>query len=578
MERHLVLVLPSKNSNEFPYDYETADMMYGSMLEEDFSRLTFVDIEGGFATVGDLPEGIAELLEEKGKVDLIESARVVSIQGMDPLRKDWGSLIRSYFRPLLPSGSGEVEVTYQLGPGSALLTGMMVGLASSTESKIIVNSPFDEEGESRVNYLDFVKMGSQAYSVLFGGSKLGKAPSKDTAFQRNILVRLFEERTFFSTHSNPDGKWMSARDLSSWEGMPKSAQGIAASAEVLVNLGLVLKAGGEKEDFGTVAMTYSLTAEGIVAALETRRHHNSAFMGAYDPVTRNRDSTPSPVGLGGKRARGVILGFRIDEETSEVSQEDSEEQANRVLNSFDFVCPVVCHIGAESQSRFISLDPVKKWQKNIHETVVRQRKKGLHDSIFYSICGPDWSPKRHFSSVIDSMIGLPANVDWSTDITRLSSWDQVIFSIASNLLEIPLIYTARDRGKGARGGKAKAPDDTTISQVLLHVELPSHSTWRLVRDLSGKTIPDSMSKLPLILSSINAPSTDFVISMDDFNRITGLKDKERSRVASKLDVPRTFVTEAYDSGEGKVKIGWKLTESGVIASEFIKANRRIISE
>ncbi len=570
MERHLVLVLPSKNSKEFPYDYETAELMYGSILDGDFSRLTFIDIEGGFASVGGLPDGIVELLEEKGMSELIEGAEVVDIRGMDPLRKDWGSLMCSYFRPMLPSGSGDVEVSYHVGPGSALLTGMMTGLASSTESMIITTSPFDGEGASRAHELGFVKRGSEAYSVLFGGTELGKAPNRGSAFQRNILVRLFEEGAYGVTYSNPDGKWMSARDLSSGEGMPESAQGIGAAAEVLVNMGLVLQSGGETENFGRVAMTYSLTTEGIVAALEARRHHNSAFRNAYDLMTRDKDSTLPRRSSPSKRAKGAIVGFRVEEETSEVSQEDCEEQANRVLNSFDYVCPIVCHIGSGSRTRFISCDP-EKWQKNIRETVVKQRKKGLHDSIFYSICGPDWSPNMHFSSVVDALMGLPPNVDWSTDLTRLSAWDQVIFSIASNLLEIPLVYTARDRGKGARGGEAKAPDGAIIKQGLLHVELPNHRTWRLIRDLNDESsMADSMRKLPLILGSIKEPTTGFVISKEDFNRITGLEVKENSRVEAKLDVPRTFITIAYDSGRGKSKVGWKLTESGVIASEFIK--------
>ena len=570
MGRHLVLVLPSKNSNEFPYDYETAEMMYGSILEGEVSRLTFVDIEDGFSSFEDLPGGIEELLEEKEKAHLIGSSRVVSIEGMDPLRKDWGSLMNSYFRPLLPSGSGEVEVTYQLGPGSALLTGIMVGLASSTESNIIANSPFDEDGVSSARDIDFVKTGAGAYSELFGGVQLGKRPKKDSAFQRNILVRMLEEMAFEVTYSNPDGKWMTARELASGEGVPESAQGIGATAEVLVKLGLVRQSGGETGDFGRLAMTYSLTSPGIVAALETRRHHNYVFGGAYDPVTRNEVSTQSSRSSPSKRAKGVIVGFRIEEETSEVSKEESEEQANRVLNTFDYVCPVVCNIGSESRTRFISCDP-EEWQKNIHEVVVKQRKMGIHGSIFYSICGPNWNPDIHFSSVVEALMGLPSNVDWSTDLTRLSAWDQVIFCIASNLLGIPLVYTARDRGKGARGGEARAPD-VRISQELTQVELPSKHTWRLIRDLHDESsMAESMRKLPVILRSINKPTTDYVISKDDFNRITGMKDKENSRVEAKLDVPRTFVRIAYDTGGGKIKVGWKLTEDGVVASEFIQA-------
>ena len=571
MERHLVIVLPSKNSNEFPYDYETAEMTYGSILEGEFSRLTFVDIEGDFGSSGELPEGIKELLDENGIDGLIEGAQVVSIEGMDPLRKDWGSLMCSYFQPLLPSGSGDAEVSYQVGPGSALLTGMMVGLASSTGSKIFTNSPFNEDGDSIAIGLDFVKIGSEAYSYLFGGVELGKVPKRDSAFQRNILVRMLDEGALGKTYSNPVGKWMTAREIASGEGMPESAQGIGAPMGVLVKLGLVHQTGGETEDFGRVAMTYSLTPEGIVAALETRGHHNSAFGRTYDPVTRDPDEEKHTTSSHFKRAKGVIVGFRIEEEVSEVSQEDSEQHANRILNSFDYVSPVMCHISSESRTRFMEENP-RDMQKNLFETIVNQRGKGIHDKIFYSICGPDWDPRRHFSSVIESLMVLPPNVEWSVDLTRLSAWDQVVFSIASNLLEMPLIYSARDRGKGSRGGVSKAPDGVTIGKRLLHVKLPGPHTWRLIRDLNeASTIAGRMRELPTVLGSINKPTTDSVIFISDFNRITGLKDKENSRVSAKLDVPRTFVPGAYDSGGGKHKLGWALTESGVIASKFIRA-------
>ena len=69
---------------------------------------------------------------------------------------------------------------------------------------------------------------------------------------------------------------MSARDLATGEGMPESAQGVGNSVEKLVKSGLVIQAGGETSR-GRTAMKYALTPEGIVAALETAVHHESAF-------------------------------------------------------------------------------------------------------------------------------------------------------------------------------------------------------------------------------------------------------------------------------------------------------------
>ena len=80
-----------------------------------------------------------------------------------------------------------------------------------------------------------------------------------------------------------------------------------------------------------------------------------------------------------------------------------------------------------------------------------------------------------------------------------------------------------------------------------------------------------MSKLPIVLSSIPKPSTEYEITKEEFNSLTGSKDKQISRVEAKLDVPRTFVAVAHNSGGGNRKIVWQLTESGVVASEFLKA-------
>ena len=138
-------------------------------------------------------------------------------------------------------------------------------------------------------------------------------------------------------------------------------------------------------------------------------------------------------------------------------------------------------------------------------------------------------------------------------------------------MQIPLIYTARDRGKGERGSSAKAPEGAVISQGYLHMGLPSSQTWRLVRDLHDEpAIPERMRKLPAVLRSITKPSTDSVISREDFNRIASTNDKQNTRVRDKLDVPRTFENDVLDLG-GKIKIVWRLTESGVVACEFLRA-------
>ena len=564
----LILILPSINSEEFPSDFETAERTYGSLLDRDFSRITLIDNNSGFST-GDPPNGISELLRERGKEDLVSDMEVIGIANMDPLRKDWGRLICSYFQPLLKGVSEDSEASFLIGPGTAFLTGVMVGLASSNGSKMVVNSPLDEEGSRTCLDIDFAKRGQDAYHDLVGGAMIGATPNKTSSIQRNILVRLLEERAFNRTYSNPGGRWMSARDLATGEGMPESAQGVGNSVEKLVKSGLVIQAGGETSR-GRTAMKYALTPQGIVAALETAVHHESAFDGRYDPIDRKKGDTREARASTKKKARGVIAGFRVREEDEKVSEEDSEEQANRVLNNFEYMCPVVCHVGPSSQTRFSPVNP-KDYQKTIYKTVVEQRKKGLSPDIFYSICGPDWNPGLHFSSVVDALMGLPPNVDWSVDLTRMSSWDQVVFSIASNLMQIPLIYTARDRGKGERGSSAKAPEGAVISQDFLHTVLPSSQTWRLVRDLHDEpSIPERMRKLPAVLRSITKPSTDSVISREDFNRIASTNDKQNTRVRDKLDVPRTFENDVLDLG-GKIKIVWRLTESGVVASEFLRA-------
>ena len=96
-------------------------------------------------------------------------------------------------------------------------------------------------------------------------------------------------------------------------------------------------------------MKYALTPPGVVAALETVSPRDPAFDSKFDPMerkneVRSQSRPPTP-----KRAKGVIVGFRITEEDEKVSIEDSEKQANRILNNFEYVCPVICHIGPEAK-------------------------------------------------------------------------------------------------------------------------------------------------------------------------------------------------------------------------------------
>ena len=75
--------------------------------------------------------------------------------------------------------------------------------------------------------------------------------------------------------------------------------------------------------------------------------------------------------------------------------------------------------------------------------------------------------------------------------------------------------------------------------------------------MMSPVIPERMSKLPIVLRSIPKPSTEYVISKEDFNSLTGSKDKQISRVEAKLDVPRTFEHVAHNSGGGNRKIVWR---------------------
>ena len=74
--------------------------MYGSLLERSFTRLTLIDIEG-VSPPGEFQKEMEDLLKEVGMEDLYNNCEVVDIQSMDPLMKDWGTLICSYFQPML---------------------------------------------------------------------------------------------------------------------------------------------------------------------------------------------------------------------------------------------------------------------------------------------------------------------------------------------------------------------------------------------------------------------------------------------------------------------------------------------
>ena len=105
--------------------------------------------------------------------DLYNNCEVVDIQSMDPLMKDWGTLICSYFQPMLPSGVAGIDASYLVGPGTALLTGLMVGLATSNGSTILANAPRGEHELTTAIEMDFVRRGLTSYSELFGGAIIG---------------------------------------------------------------------------------------------------------------------------------------------------------------------------------------------------------------------------------------------------------------------------------------------------------------------------------------------------------------------------------------------------------------------
>ena len=140
-------------------------------------------------------------------------------------------------------------------------------------------------------------------------------------------------------------------------------------------------------------MKYSLTPAGVVAAIETRKHHMAAFGSAY----HSDDELNLPES--GQGAHGVITGFRAKTPDPTFDERGCNEHANG-LERFDPISFVLSHVSAEEASDFSEYASPTEMTK-----AFRQRGKKLL-STHRSVCGCDWDPEAHFVRVLESILSL----------------------------------------------------------------------------------------------------------------------------------------------------------------------------
>jgi len=534
---HLILVLPAPKSYDYPDDIAKAEARYGGLFDHcSPERLTLLKVPYGKPPGEEVPPGLKEMLESRGEAALADSAEVLKIPAIDPYAPNWNSkeFFMTYFEPLVKDSDQGHNTVFFLGPGTAFLTALMTQLAVTIGADAVANAPHDEHGTSSVRSLEFVSRGVAQYRELFDGKPLGEPPRKKTRKTRNVLVRMYRARSF-------NDRWSTARELCGGPDLPESL-GFSRSIEPLAAL--------LEEETTLDGVRYSLTPAGVVAAIETRKHHIAAFDSPY-----HSDDGFIPL-ESGSGAKGVITGFRAKTPDPTFGEEECNELANG-LEGFNPISLVLSHISTEETSSFFDFTPPTDMTK-----VFRQREKTLQ-SMHLSVCGCNWDPEVHFVRVLESILSLPNGVDWRLDVTRLANNDQIVFSLICHLLMIPIIYRTAPKGTGARGRKVKQPQGYFPPNLHEHA-VPIYSAWRTIHDLVIHGDPETEPMA--ILEAMNSPND--IVTKPEFDKIVSTRfcidePMARNRVETKLLKNGLFTNEG-----GK---GWALTRDGKVVWAFLDA-------
>lgn len=541
MPVHLILVLPSPNSRDYPLDINRAESKFGGVFDYcSPDRLTLLKVPYEDSPGEEVPMGIKEMLESRNESDLAESAEVLKITAIDPYAPNWNpeDFFMSYFEPLVRDSNQGQETVFFIGPGTAFLTALMTQLAVSIDADLLTNTPYDEDETCSVRSLNFVSKGVTGYRSLFDNKPLGNRPREKTRKTRNVLVKLLENNSF-------NDRWSSARQLCGGKNLPETL-GLRHSIRPLCGA-LVMES--ESVD----GMKYSLTPAGVVAAIEARKHHTAVFGIPYHSDSASTLMNPD------QNARGVITGLRLKNREDTFGESESNENANG-LTKFNPISLILSHASIVKDSGFREHTSPAEVSK-----VFKQRDKEILNTHL-SVCGPDWDPEAHFISVIELISSLPDyGVDWHLDVTRLISQDQIIFSLACHLFELPIIYRSVLEGTGARGRIVEKPPGWFSSDIHQH-SVPIYSAWRSIHDLVIHG--DPKTELMVVLESMTNP--DDTLSKSDFDRIVstqlGIDEPiAKSRVRDKLLKNNLFADEGSN--------GWKLTPDGRVVWAFLDARR-----
>jgi len=536
-----------------------AEEKYGGLFDLCFpfpEKLTLLKIPYDDEDIGEeVPAGLKKMLRSRGHSKLVDSAEVIKTLPMRPYEPDWDptEFFTGHFEPLLKGSGQGHDTVFFVGPGSAYMTAVMTQLAFSMGAEIIANAPHDESGVCQAASFAFVTRGIEGYRSLFAGLS-GRTRNDKTRRARNVLVKLLDGGFY-------NGRWAPARALS---GGRNRAEPLGVSKSIAPLSGLI------DEEETKDGKKYSLNAAGLVAAIETKKHHERAHGSPYDydddTILDSREVS---------RARGVITGVRAlapDPTFDEHPQFTAAEYCDGCANGaegFDPIALVLSHISSTMDCKFSKYPLPTEMAK-----AFLQRDKTI-EATLRSVCGPDWDPELHFTQAMDSILKLDRHgVYWYVDVTGLINQDQIVFSLIGHLLKIPIRYRMITQGVGAGGRVVEKPAGTRFPPDLHELDTPSYSVWRMITELAIEgRVNDEVSA---VLDSMQTPD-DFLLK-EDYDRIMSLmSDKtgqiHRARVEDKLQKDGIFTTRT-EQRQGKADLtGWALTRGGRILWAFLQASK-----
>ena len=531
MTSHLMFVIPSEISEGFPSDLDSARSGYEELFQiTKPSKLTLLQVSSSSPSEA-IPKGIEELLIELQMDNLLGKTEVKKIPELNIWTNKWepSNFLRNYFQPLSHIFHPSDKILFFVGTGSGWIQAFMIQLAISVGGEIYCNTPKDEDGSRSLRNLNSVTRGISGYRRLFGNKSFNQKPARTHRLARNLLVKLLEGGKY-------NDKWIHARMISGSDYLPES-QGISATVSSITDLIISI----DTED----GKAYSLTPEGLIAAIATRNHHRNVFGTSY------QDSPKTYIKSDSKFARGVITCANFYKKLNTLEDDDYNAMMNN-LASPDAISVLFSKIQNSGASQFeISQHPPSV-------TDVFSNREITFVSSGKSLITPEWNPNSHLMDLHEWLSSLSENnISWSSDISAASAFDRILMTILCHLLDIQITYRLKKEISVPEG----------IIPRLEKFIFPSYTEWRAIQDFVNGTLLDN--EIETLIKSISNPLQ--LVTKEDYETITETLQKNKSRLDKKL-IDTGLFEEASIAGKTSTSArisGWKLNDKGKFFHEFL---------